>query len=38
MSLLLYTSRKFERDVEQAIKYAANVSFLSGFKFENADT
>jgi P2-related tail formation protein len=37
MSLLPYNSTKFERDVEQAIKYAANVSFLYGFKFENTD-
>jgi hypothetical protein len=38
MSLLPYNSTKFERDVEQAIKYAADVSFLFGFKFENVDT
>jgi hypothetical protein len=37
MSLLPYNSTKFERDVEQAIKYAADVSFLFGFKFESAD-
>jgi hypothetical protein len=37
MSLLPYNSTKFERDVEQAIKYAADVSFLFGFKFENTD-
>jgi hypothetical protein len=37
MSLLPYNSTKFERDVEQAIKYAADVSLLFGFKFENVD-
>jgi hypothetical protein len=37
MSLLPYNSTKFERDIEQAIKYAADVSFLFGFKFENTD-
>jgi hypothetical protein len=37
MSLLPYNSTKFEKAVEQAIKYAANVSFLFGFKFENTD-
>jgi hypothetical protein len=37
MSLLPYNSTKFERDVEKAIKYAADVSLLFGFKFENAD-
>jgi hypothetical protein len=37
MSLLPYNSTKFERDVEKAIKYAADVSLLFGFKFENLD-
>jgi P2-related tail formation protein len=37
MSLLPHNSTKFERDVEQSIKYGADVSFLFGFKFENAD-
>jgi hypothetical protein len=37
MSLLPYNSTKFERDVESAIKYAADVSLLFGFKFENID-
>jgi hypothetical protein len=36
-SLLPYNSTKFERDVEAAIKYAAEASLLFGFKFENAD-
>jgi hypothetical protein len=34
---LLYNSTKFERDVETAIKYDADVSLLFGFKFENVD-
>jgi hypothetical protein len=37
MSLLPYNSTKFERDVEAAIKYAADVSLLCGFRFKNAD-
>jgi hypothetical protein len=37
MSLLPYNSTKFERDVEAAIKYAADVSLLFGFRFKNAD-
>jgi hypothetical protein len=37
MSLLPPNSTKFERAIEAAIKYAANVSFLFGFKFENTD-
>jgi hypothetical protein len=37
MTLLPYNSTKFERDVEAAIKYAADVSLLFGFRFKNAD-
>jgi hypothetical protein len=37
MSLLPYNSTKFERDIELAIKYAADVSSLFGFRFKNAD-
>jgi hypothetical protein len=37
MSLLPYNSTKFERDVEKAIKYAADVSLLFGFRFKNVD-
>jgi hypothetical protein len=37
MSLLPYNSTKFERDVEKAIKYGADVSLLLGFRFKNAD-
>jgi hypothetical protein len=37
MSLLPYNSTKFERDVEAAIKYAADVSLLFGFRFKNTD-
>jgi hypothetical protein len=37
MTLLPYNSTKFERDVESAIKYVADVSLLFGFKFENID-
>jgi hypothetical protein len=37
MSLLPYNSTKFERDVEAAIKYAADVSLLFGFRFKNGD-
>jgi hypothetical protein len=37
MTLLPYNSTKFERDVEAAIKYVADVSLLFGFRFKNAD-
>jgi hypothetical protein len=37
MTLLPYNSTKFERDVEAAIKCAADVSLLFGFRFKNAD-
>jgi hypothetical protein len=37
MSLLPYNSTNLEKSVEAAIKYAADVSFLFGFKFENTD-
>jgi hypothetical protein len=37
MSLLPFNSTKFERDVEKALKYGADVSCLFGFKFENDD-
>jgi hypothetical protein len=37
MTLLPPNSTKFERDVEAAIKYVADVSLLFGFKFENTD-
>jgi hypothetical protein len=36
-SLLPYNCTKFEKDVEKAIKYAADVSLLFGFRFKNAD-
>jgi hypothetical protein len=37
MSLLPYNSTKFEKDLEEAIKCAADVSLLFGFRFKNAD-
>jgi hypothetical protein len=37
MSLLPYNSTKFEKDIEAAIKYGTDVSFLFGFRFKNAD-
>jgi hypothetical protein len=38
MSLLPNNSTKFERDVEAAIKYAADPSVLHGFKFKNVSS
>ena len=34
MSLLPYNATKFERTVEQAIKYNVNPNVLAGFKFK----